>query len=129
MQLLEMGSRVVEDENLKRFFTAHLRESEEHAAMMAERIEVRGAKPARARDAVLRLTGMQVGAFFAAQPETTAKLVGFVSAYEHLEIAAYELLERFARRAGDRKVTGVAERILAEERAAVETLAQAAAGS
>jgi len=129
LQLLEMGPRVVDDEDLKRFFAAHLRESEEHAAMMQERIEARGAKPATARDAVLQLTGMQVGAFFAAQPETTEKLVGFVSAFEHLEIAAYELLERLARRAGDRKVSGVAERVLAEERAAVEALAQAAAGS
>lgn len=128
LQLLEMGPIVVEHENLRRFFAAHLRESEEHEAMMRERIEARRAKPAKAKDAVLRLTGMQVGAFFAAQPETTAKLVGFVSAFEHLEIAAYELLERLARRAGDRKVTGVAERILAEERAAAGALAQAAAG-
>lgn len=129
LQLLEMGPRVIEDEALKRFFAAHLRESEEHEAMIRERIEARGAKPARARGAVLRLTGMQVGAFFAAQPDTTEKLVGFVAAFEHLEIAAYELLERAARRAGDHKVTGVAERILAEERAAVDALAQAAAGS
>jgi nucleoside-diphosphate-sugar epimerase/ferritin-like metal-binding protein YciE len=126
LQLLEMGPRVVEDEALKRFFATHLRASEEHEAMMRERIEARGAKPAKARDAVLQLTGRQVGAFFAAQPETTAKLLGFVAAFEHLEIAAYELLERLARRAGDKKVTGVAERVLAEERAAVEALAQAA---
>jgi UDP-glucose 4-epimerase len=126
LQLLEMGPKVVEDEDLKRFFAAHLHESEEHEAMVRERIEARGAEPAKAKDAMLRVTGMQVGAFFAAQPETTAKLVGFVSAFEHLEIAAYELLERVARRAGDRKVTGVARRILAEERAAVEALAQAA---
>jgi ferritin-like metal-binding protein YciE len=72
---------------------------------------------------------MQVGAFLAAQPDTTERLVGFVSAFEQLEIAAYELLERAARRAGDHKVTGVAERVLAEERAAVDALAQAAAGS
>jgi UDP-glucose 4-epimerase len=129
LQLLETGPRVIEDEALKRFFAAHLRESEEHEAMIRERIEARGAKPARAGDAVLQVTGMQVGAFFAAQPDTTEKLVGFVSAFEHLEIAAYELLERAARRAGDHKVTGVAERVLAEERAAVEALAQAAAGS
>jgi nucleoside-diphosphate-sugar epimerase/ferritin-like metal-binding protein YciE len=129
LQLLEMGPRVIEDEDLKRFFAAHLRESEEHEAMMRERIEARGAKPAKARDAVLQLTGMQVGAFFAAQPETTAKLVGFVVAFEQLEIAAYELLERIARRAGDEKVAGVAARVLAEERAAVAALAQAAAGS
>lgn len=129
LQLLEMAPRVVGDEDLKRFFAAHLRESEEHEAMLRERIEVRGVRPARARDAVLQLTGMQVGAFFAAQPDTKEKLVGFVSAFEHLEIAAYELLERLARRAGDQKVAGVAKRILAEERAAVGALAQAAAGS
>jgi UDP-glucose 4-epimerase len=126
LQLLEMGPRVIEGESLKRFFATHLRESEEHEAMMRERIEARGARPARAMDAVLPLAGMQVGAFFAAQPETTAKLVGFVSAFEHLEIAAYELLERLARRAGDQKVAGVAQRVLAEERAAVDALAQAA---
>jgi ferritin-like metal-binding protein YciE len=124
-----MGPRVIEDEELKRFFAVHLRESEEHEVLMRERIEARGAKPAKVRDAVLQLTGMQVGAFFAAQPETTMNLVGFVAAFEHLEIATYELLQRLARRAGDQKVTGVAERILAEERAAVEALAQAVAGS
>jgi nucleoside-diphosphate-sugar epimerase/ferritin-like metal-binding protein YciE len=129
LQLLETGPRVIEDEALKRFFAVHLRESEEHEAMIRERIEARGAEPARARDAVLQLTGIQLGAFLAAQPDTTEKLVGFVSAFEHLEIAAYELLERAARRAGDHKVTGVAERVLAEERAVVDALAQAAAGS
>ena len=81
LQLLETGPRVIEDEALKRFFADHLRESEEHEAMVRERIEARGAKPARAADAVLQLTGMQVGAFFAAQPDTTEKLVGFVAAY------------------------------------------------
>ena len=126
LQLLEMAPRVVEDEGLKRFFAAHLRASEEHEELLRERIEVRRARPAKAREAVLQLSGMQVGAFFAAQADTKAKLVGFVSAFEHLEIAAYELLKRVARRAGDSKVTGVAERILAEERAAVDDLAQAA---
>ncbi len=129
LQLLEMGPRLIEDEGLIRFFAAHLRESEEHEAMLRERIEARGVGPAEAGDAVLQLTGMQVGAFLAAQPETTAKLVAFVSAFEHLEIAAYELLERLARRAGDEKVAGVAKRVLAEERAAVDALAQAAVGS
>jgi UDP-glucose 4-epimerase len=126
LQLLETGRMVIEDEGLKRFFATHLRESEEHEAMVRERIEARGAKPTSAKGAVLQLTGMQVGAFFAAQPETRMKLVGFVSAFEHLEIAAYELLERLARRAGDQKVAGVAERILAEERATVDALTQAA---
>jgi nucleoside-diphosphate-sugar epimerase/ferritin-like metal-binding protein YciE len=129
LQLLEIAPKVIEDEELQGLFRRHLRESEEHGAILRERLEVRSAKPAKASDAVLRVGGMQVGAFFAAQPDTTAKLVGFAAAFEQLEIAAYELLERIARRAGDSKVTGAAERILAEERIAADRLGQAVAAS
>jgi ferritin-like metal-binding protein YciE/nucleoside-diphosphate-sugar epimerase len=129
LQLLEIGPKATEDEGLQGLFRGHLRESEEHAATLRERLEARGAKPAEASDAVLQVVGMQVGAFFAAQPDTRAKLVSFAIAFEQLEIAAYEQLERLARRAGDSKVAGVAARILAEERAAAEGLAQAVAAS
>jgi UDP-glucose 4-epimerase len=123
LQLLETAPRIVEDAELKKFFSEHLRESEEHEELVRERLEARGAKPSKAKDAALRLGGLQVGAFFAAQPDTAAKLAGFAFAFEHLEIAAYELLGRVARRADDQKVLGVAERILAEERAAAGRLA------
>jgi ferritin-like metal-binding protein YciE len=123
LQLLETGPKIVEDEELKRLFGEHLRQSEEHEAMVRERIEARSAAPSRAEDAPLRISGMQVGAFLAAQPDTVAKLTGLAFAFEQLEIAAYELLARLARRAGDGKVVGVVERILAEERAAARALA------
>jgi UDP-glucose 4-epimerase len=123
LQLLETAPRIVEDAELREFFNGHLRQSEEHEQLLRERLEARGAKPSKAKDATLRLGGLQVGAFFAAQPDTTAKLTGFAFAFEHLEIAAYELLERVARRAGDKKVVAVAEQILAEERAAAGNLA------
>ena len=57
------------------------------------------------------------------QPDTAARLSVFVFAFEHLEIAAYELLVRVARRAGDEKVLGVAEQILSEERTTAKELA------
>jgi UDP-glucose 4-epimerase len=123
LQLLETAPRIVEDAKLKELFNEHLRQSEEHEQLIRERLEARGAKPSKAKDAALRLGGLQVGAFFAAQPDTAAKLTGFAFAFEHLEIAAYELLVRVARQAGDKKVLGVAERILAEERAAAGKLA------
>lgn len=129
MQLLEMAMGVAEDEGLKRFLAARLGESEEHAEILRERLEVRGGAAASAEDATLQIGGMQVGALLATQPDTEARLIGLLSAYQQLEIAAYELLARLARRAGDRKVTGAAERILAEERAAASKLDQAAAGS
>jgi ferritin-like metal-binding protein YciE len=56
--------------------------------------------------------------FFAAQPDTPAKLAGFSYALEHLEIGAYEQLRRVAARAGDRQAEETAAQILAQERAA-----------
>jgi UDP-glucose 4-epimerase len=123
LQLLEMAPKIIENAELKGLFGAHLRESEEHERMLRERLEARGAESVKAKDAALRIGGLQVGALFAAQPDTEAKLVAFCFAFEHLEIAAYELLERMAKRAGDTKVAGVAERILAEERKAAKELA------
>lgn len=123
LQLLEMAPKIVDDAELRDLFEEHLRESEEHESMVRERLEARGSGPAKARDAALRIGGLQLGASFAAQPDTAAKLGGFAFAFESLEIAAYELLARVARRAGDEKVLGVAQRVLAEERAAAEELA------
>jgi ferritin-like metal-binding protein YciE len=49
----------------------------------------------------MRIGGLNIGAFLGAQPDTPAKLAGFAFAFEHLEIAAYELLSRVAQRAGE----------------------------
>jgi ferritin-like metal-binding protein YciE len=62
------------------------------------------------------------GAFFAAQPDTPAKLAGFSYAFEHLEIAAYELLSGVACRAGDTETEAVSRRILQQERAAAKVV-------
>jgi UDP-glucose 4-epimerase len=123
LQLLEIAPKIIEDAELKELFGKHLRESEEHELVLRERLEARGIGPAKAKDAALRIGGLQLGAFIAAQPDTAARLSGFVFAFENLEIAAYELLARAARRGGDEKVLGVAERILSEERAAAKELA------
>lgn len=122
LHLLETTLKVVSNPALKDFFSAHLRESEEHEAMVRERLEARRLGPAKAGDATLRIVDLQVGAFFAAQPDTEARIVAFALAFEQLEIASYEMLARAAKRAGDAKVLGGAERILAEERAAADRL-------
>jgi nucleoside-diphosphate-sugar epimerase/ferritin-like metal-binding protein YciE len=122
LQLLETGSGIVEHEGLRRLFAAHLGQSEEHAQAVRERMEARGVDALRAEDAALRIGGLQVGAFFAAQPETEERLAAFAFAFENLEIAAYELLERLARRAEDGKALGLAERILPEERETARAL-------
>jgi ferritin-like metal-binding protein YciE len=56
--------------------------------------------------------------FLKAQTDTPAKLAAFAYAFEHLEVAAYELLKRIAARAGDEEAVSMANEILFDERAA-----------
>jgi ferritin-like metal-binding protein YciE len=107
---------------LQTVFEEHLAESREHQRLVSERLAARGGRPSRLKDAALSLGALNWGAFFAAQPDTPAKLAGFAYAYEHLEIAAYELLSRVARRAGDGQTDAVAQQILGQERAAGERI-------
>ena len=123
IQLLESGPELVGDEELARLFRQHLEETRGHVELIEQRLEAHGAGASLAKDAALRAGGLNLGGFFGAQPDTTTKLAGFAFAFEHLEIAAYELLKRVARRAGDEQTVEVAERILAEERGAAEKIA------
>ncbi|HMJ74078.1 MAG TPA: DUF892 family protein [Solirubrobacterales bacterium] len=121
--LLEAGPDLVQDEELARVFREHLKETRVHAQRLEERLEALDASPSPLKDAVLGLGGLNLGAFFGVQPDTTTKLAGFAFAFEHLEIAAYELLKRVARRAGDEETVELAEKTLAEERGAAAKIA------
>jgi ferritin-like metal-binding protein YciE len=118
IQLLQMSPKVAGVPELARLFEDHLEQSREQQSLVAARLEAHDEGPSRLKDAVLRVGGLNLGGFFAAQPDTPAKLAGFAFAFEHLETGAYELLKRVADRAGDQETVETAERILAEEQAA-----------
>jgi ferritin-like metal-binding protein YciE len=122
-QLLQAGPRIVGVPELVDAFRDHLAETREHQVLLEDRLHARDAHPSRFQNTALRLGAVNLGAFFAAQPDTPVKLAGFAYAFEHLEIAAYELLRRVAERAADAETAEVAERILADERAAAERIA------
>jgi ferritin-like metal-binding protein YciE len=103
-------------------YTEHKAETEAQQRRVEQRLQARGSSPSRIKDAALRLGGLNWGAFFAAQPDTPIKLAAFSYAFEHLEVAAYELLLRVARRAEDGETVQIAERALVEENAAAERL-------
>jgi ferritin-like metal-binding protein YciE len=123
IQLLEKGPKIVHDRELAKVFEDHLEETRVQQDLIEARLQAHDAGPSKLQDAVMRLGAINWGGFFAAQPDTPAKLAGFAYAFEHLEIAGYEELKRVADRAGDPETVRVAERILAEERAAAKTIA------
>jgi ferritin-like metal-binding protein YciE len=123
-ELLEASAKRVDDEHLKAAFRDHLAETQRHRERIADLLEERGARPSLLKNAMLKAGGLNLSAFFGAQPDSTTKLAGFAFAFEHLEVAAYELLQRVAARAGDEGVVATAEEILAEERHAAKRVAE-----
>lgn len=122
-ELLEKGRKMDVPVPLAEVLDHHLAETEGHLRKLETRLDDRGATPSALKDAMLRLGALNWGAFFAAQPDTPAKLAGFAFAVENLEVAAYELFLRVASRAGDQESVALAESILAEEKAAAKSVA------
>jgi ferritin-like metal-binding protein YciE len=122
-ELLKRGAGAAGSESLASVFERHRAETEEQERRLERRLEERGSSPSAAKDAALRLGGLNWSAFMAAQPDTPPKLAGFAFALEHLEIGSYELLRRVAERAGDGETVAIVDTTLAEERIAAEAIA------
>ena len=118
LQLLEAAPALAGDPELRKAFEDHLEETRAQQAAVEARLSAHEAGPSRFKSALLRLGGVNLGGFFGAQPDTPAKLAGFAFAFEHLEVASYELLRRVAEGAGDDETARLAQRIAGEERAA-----------
>jgi ferritin-like metal-binding protein YciE len=121
-QMLKKAIDIGGDPKLSQDYEEHLEQTRHHKSLIEERLEARGASPNILKDAGMKLGALNWGMFFAAQPDTPAKLAGFAYAFEHLEIGSYEQLRRVAERAGDESAAGVAQMILPEERHAAETI-------
>jgi ferritin-like metal-binding protein YciE len=118
IQLLSKGPKLAGADELAHAYEEHLTESQRHSKLVEERLHARDAKPSALKDAAMRLGALNWGLFFGAQPDTPAKLAVFAYAFEHLEVAAYKLLQHVAARADDRETVKTADTILLEERAA-----------
>ena len=92
VKLLEAGAERVDDEHLERPSATTSRRRDVTWSGSRSLLEERGARPSLVKDAMLKAGGLNLSAFFGAQPDSTTKLAGFAFAFEHLEVAAYELL-------------------------------------
>jgi ferritin-like metal-binding protein YciE len=123
LQMMEAGPKIAEYDALREVFEQHRGETREHQRLVEERLDALGSRPSRFQSGVMRVGALNLGSFFKAQPDTPAKLGGFAYAFEALEVGAYELLSRTARRAGDEETAAMAERILVNERQTAERVA------
>ena len=120
---LKLAPRMAGGPDLSSMYAEHERESEDHERLVREQLDRRGAKPSTVKDVAGRVGGWGMVLFARVNPDTPGKLAAHAYSYEHMELAAYELLRRIADRAGDTAVSAMASRIGEQERAMADRIA------
>jgi ferritin-like metal-binding protein YciE len=115
LQQLRGAPDAAGDDEIAKVFRDHLAETEGHERTVGERLNARGGSESKLKDLLMRVGGAGFLLFAKAQPDTPGKLVAHAYSYEHMELAAYELLARTAERAGDTETVELARRIRDEE--------------
>jgi ferritin-like metal-binding protein YciE len=121
---MRLAPRVAGDSELQRIFVEHMNETEEHERLVREQLERRDAKPSTVKDVAGRVGGWGMILFARVNPDTPGKLAMHAYSYEHMELAAYELLRRIAERAGDEPTRAMADEIGGQERAMADRIAE-----
>ena len=119
---MRRAPRIAGDPVLAQIFERHLGETEEHEERVRERLTALGAEPSRVKDAAGKAGGFGMIWFAKLNPDTPGKLIAHAYSYEHMELAAYELLQQVARKAGDKETEKLAKEIAKEEGAMAERL-------
>jgi ferritin-like metal-binding protein YciE len=113
--LLESLIASTDDEEIRRALEEHKMETERHERLLKERLQALGADTSTRKETqslVGALTKSVVDQVRGDRPGKNAR-DGYVA--EHMEIAAYELLERLADRVGDGPTAAVARKNRADE--------------
>lgn len=120
LKMVESMVETTDDPEIRQELEHHREETERHQRLLRERLESYGREPSTMKEMAGVGGAMMKGLADRARSEKPARNArdGFVT--EHLEIAAYELLERLPTRAGDNDTAEVARRNRADE----ETMAQ-----
>jgi ferritin-like metal-binding protein YciE len=122
LQQMRVAPRLARDPELAQAFRQHIVETEDHERRVRARLEARGADPSKVKDLVARAGGVGMVLFARSQPDTPGKLTAHAFSYEHMEMAAYDLLALVAERAGDQETVAMARSIREQEAAMGERL-------
>src|SRR5215211_5619340 len=114
--MLESMIATTDDTEIKEMLEHHKRQTEEHERRLRERLDAMGAGTSTTKDLGGVGAALFKGVGDIARTDKPGKNArdGYVT--EHMEIAAYELLERLAKKAGDTETAEVARQNRADER-------------
>jgi ferritin-like metal-binding protein YciE len=116
-KMLSSMISTTDDPEIAEVLRHHKEETEEHARKLRERLDAMGAGISTAKEVGAVGSALLKGVGDVARTDKPGKNArdGFMT--EHMEIAAYELLERLAKKAGDTETAEVARKNRADEEA------------
>ena len=123
LQMLDSMISTTEDAQIRRDLEQHRKQTEQHQERLRERRDAVGRGTSLRKESQTILGALMKGVGDQVRGDKPGKNArdGFVT--EHMEIAAYELLERLADRAGDEETAKVARQNRRDEEAMAKKIA------
>ena len=115
LKMIDSIISTTDDPEVKRMLEDHRRETEEHERRLRERLQALGRGTTARKQARAVGAALLKGVGDKARGDKTGKNARDGYTAEHMEIAAYELLERLADRADDPETAEIARRNKADE--------------
>jgi len=121
-KMLSSMISTTDDPEIGEVLRHHKEETEEHERRLRERLDAMGAGTSTTKEVGAVGSALLKGVGDVARTDKPGKNArdGFMS--EHMEIAAYELLERLAKKAGDTETAEVARQNRADEEAMAQKI-------
>jgi ferritin-like metal-binding protein YciE len=116
-RMLDSMISTTEDPEIEEMLRHHKEETERQEQRLRERLDALGASTSTRKEAQTIATALMKGAADQVRGDQAGKNARDGYTTEHMEIAAYQLLERLAERAGDTETAEVARQNRAEEKA------------
>lgn len=121
--MLESMIEMVQDDTIHDHLADHQTETARHEMLLRERIEELGGSLSLRKEAGALGGAMLKGFIDGVRTDKHGKMARDAWITEHTEIAAYELLERLATRAGDDKTAQIAQQIRHDEQKMADVIA------
>jgi ferritin-like metal-binding protein YciE len=116
LKMIDSMISTTDDPQMKEMLQSHKRETEEHERRMRQRLEALGRGTSARKQAQAVGAALLKGVGDKARGDKAAKNARDGYTAEHMEIAAYQLLERLAEEAGDTETAQAARQNRADEK-------------
>jgi ferritin-like metal-binding protein YciE len=110
------------DPQMKRALERHKKQTEQQAERLEECLSEHGASPSKTKVAGGMMAALMKGVVDKARGDKAGRNARDGFATEHMEIASYQMLERVARKAGDKHTAAVARQNREEEEAMARSI-------